>query len=329
MFSNFQRTLAIHPTSLDTVSVIVVIAWLIAGGVSPDINDSIGGLWTLLPESMARAGWINHVTAIITTILTIYIIGELNMTQVLLRINSRAISFVFAALITASLFLHAFQPGYIVMFFITLSFFPLFNSYQLDDSAGNVYVTFLYLGFSALAFPKIIWMTPIYILSLYILRTLNPRSLSAAVLGLLTPFWFVGSIAFYQGKMPVFYHLIHQMTDFHWGGYSLHPASQTIMIWLAFAIFLIGVIDFYMRIYLDKTRTRVVYNIIILHGTAYLLLLLLQPLSSMTLLPVILVIASIMGGHYVANDATPLSNVVVCVFTLFIILSFLLNIWIL
>ena len=58
------------------------------------------------------------------------------------------------------------------------------------------------------------------------------------------------------------------------------------MIWMAFAIFALGTIDFYMRIYLDKTRTRVIYNVIILHGAAYFLLLLLQPISSLTLLPV-------------------------------------------
>lgn len=329
LFSDFQRRLAISPTSLHTVSVIVVIAWVIGGGANPTTSDSIVGLWKLLPDGVIHPGWFNHMLAILTTVLTIYIIGELNIAHVLLRLNSRSISFTFAALMTSCLFLHGFQPGYIVMLFMTLSLFSLFNAYQQENSAGNAYITFLYLGLSVVLFPKLIWITPIYVLSFYILRALNPRSACASLLGLLTPPWIVGSIAFCCGKMAIFNTILNQMIAFKWGGYSLLPSSQTIMIWLAFAIFALGTIDFYMRIYLDKTRTRVIYNVIILHGAAYFLLLLLQPISSLTLLPITFVITALMGGHYIANDDTPLSNILVCMFTSFLIIMYVLNTWIL
>lgn len=329
LFSDFQRRLAISPTSLHTVAVIVVIAWVIGGGADPTTSDSTVGLWTLLPGVVIHAGWINHILAIITTVLVIYIVRELNVAQVLLRLNSRSISFTFAALITSCLFLHGFQPGYLVMLFSALALFPLFNSYQQENSAGNAYVTFLYLGLSTIIFPKLIWMTPIYVLSFYILRALNPRSVCASLLGLLTPFWIVGTIAFCSGNMSIFNTILHQMIAFKWGGYTLHSASQTIMIWMAFAIFALGTIDFYMRIYLDKTRTRVIYNVIILHGAAYFLLLLLQPISSLTLLPVTFVMTALIGGHYIANDDTPLSNILVCIFTAFLIIMYILNTWIL
>ena len=329
MFSDFQRRLAISPTSLHTVAVIVVIAWVIGGGANPTTSDSMVGLWTLLPDGVIHAGWFNHILAIITTVLVIYIIRELNVSHVLLRLNSRTISFTFAALITSCLFLHGFQPGYLVMLFCTLSLFPLFSAYQQENSAGNAYITFLYLGLSTIVFPKLIWMTPIYVLSFYILRALNPRSACASLLGLVTPFWIVGTIAFCTGNMSVFNTILHQMIDFKWGGYTLHSASQTIMIWMAFAIFALGTVDFYMRTYLDKTRTRVIYNVIILHGAAYFLLLLLQPISSLTLLPVTFVMTALMGGHYISNDNTTLSNILVCLFTVFLIIMFILNTWIL
>ena len=98
---------------------------------------------------------------------------------------------------------------------------------------------------------------------------------------------------------------------------------------MTFAIFLLGTIDFYMRIYLDKTRTRVIYNVIILHGAAYFLLLLLQPISILTLLPVTFVFTALMGGHYISNDNTTLSNILVCLFTAFLIITYILNTWIL
>ena len=98
---------------------------------------------------------------------------------------------------------------------------------------------------------------------------------------------------------------------------------------MAFAIFVLGTVDFYMRIYLDKTRTRVIYNVVILHGAAYFLLLLLQPISSLTLLPVTLVMTALMGGHYISNDDTTLSNILVCLFSVLLIFMFILNTWIL
>ena len=329
MVKDFQRRLAISPTSLHTVSVIVVIAWIIGGSVNPVTSDGLAGLWALLPDGVVHGGWLNLLLAILTTVLTIYLIGELNVTHILLRVNSRSISFTFAALMTSSLFLHGFQPGFVVMFFITLSLFSVFSAYKQENSAGNSYIAFLYLGISAVIFPKMIWLVPIYVLSFYILRALNPRSACAAFLGLITPFWIVGGIAFCCGKMSVFTHILSQMIAFRWGGYSLHSASQTIMIWLAFAIFAIGTVDFYMRAYLDKTRTRMFFNVLILHGAAYYLLLLLQPVSSLGFLPATFVITAIIGGHYIANDDTPLSNILVCMFTVFLIITFVLNTWIL
>ena len=326
---NYQRRLAISPTSLHTVAVIVVIAWFVAGSVSPLTHDSRVGLWHLLPGAVTHSGWVNQLLAVITLVLSVYTIHELNLSHVLLRINSRTMSFTFAALMSACVFLHAFLPGFIVMYGVLLSLFFLFGTYHQDASAGNTFVAFLCLGISALFYPKLVWMVPLYVLSLYLLRALNPRSISGAVLGLITPFWLVGGIAYYLDEMAVFSGILRQMVVFEWGGYSLHSLSQTIMIWLAFAIFLVGAIDFLMRNFLDKTRVRVLYYVVVLHGAGYFLLLLLQPVSSLTILPVAIIFTSIMGGHYVSNDDTPLSNVLVWIFTILLLVSYILNTWIL
>ncbi len=329
MLSRFQHKLAISPTSLHTVVVIVVIAWIIVGKVNPATFDSAEGIWFMLPESVRNVGWFNYILAILTTVLTIYILGELNISQILLRMNSRVISFIFAALITSSTFLHCFQPGYIVMFLILLSYFTLFSSYQADNPVGLTYVTFLYLGIGAIIFPKLIWLAPIYWLSIYILRAANVRSLSASVLGLLTPFWIVGSIAFCLNQMDGFVKLLGKMISFTWGGYAIHSTSETLIIWLAFMIFLISSVDFYLRIYLDKTRNRAIYNVVILHGIMYFILILLQPIGSRTLLPIIFINTSIIGGHFITNDDTTISNILVCMLTLFVLITFILSSWIL
>lgn len=328
MLRNFQHSLAISPTSLHTIAVIIVAIWLMVGGTGVLDNDSQNSLWQLLPDGIRSAGWLNSTLAILTVVLTVYVLGELNISQVLLRLNSRAISFVFAALILGATSLHAFNIGMIVMFMLLLSYFTMFASYQMDDSAGLSYVTFLYLGISTLAMPQTIWLSPIYLLSMYILRVFNARSISGAILGLLTPWWIVGGLAFCTGHMKGLEHLLGQMVAFRFGNYALLTTCDLIVIYLSLLIFIVSTFDFYTRIYLDKTRTRCIFHLVVLHGFAYYLLLLLHPAGCRDILPAIIMNTSIMGGHYIGNDSTTLSNIVVCIITLLALAAFILNSWI-
>lgn len=329
MFGNFQRSLAISSISLHTVAAIVVAVWIIVGGTSGLICDSHNVLWQHLPGWISDRGWFNSTLAVLTAALTVYSLGELNTSQVLLRLNSRAVSIVFAALILTATSLHAFSPGLVTMFLLLLSYFPLFTAYQTDNSAGLAYVTCLYLGISALVVPQTIWLTPIYILSLYILRAINAKSTSGAILGLITPFWFTGGIAFCMDRMDNYKRLLGQAVTFDFSSYDRLTNGEIIVICLTILIFIVGALDFYMRIYLDKTSTRCIFNIVVLHGFSHILLLLLNPAGYKDLMPVIIMNTSIMGGHYVGNDPTPLSNITVCVITLLVLAAFILNSWIL
>lgn len=329
MFGNFQRSLAISSTSLHTVAAIVVTAWIVVGGAQGQLSDSHNVLWQLLPDWIGGPVWFNSTLAVLAVALTVYSLGELNTSQVLLRLNSRAVSIVFAALILTATSLHSFSPGLIVMFVLLLSYFPLFTAYQTDNSAGLTYVTCLYLGTSALIVPQTIWLAPIYILSLYILRAVNAQSISGVLLGLITPFWITGGMAFCTNRMDRFKRLMDQTIAFDISGYARLTTSEIIVLCLVMLIFIVGVADFYMRIYLDKTRTRCIFNLVALHGFAYILLLMLHPAGYKDLMPAIIMNTSIMGGHYVCNDPTPTSNITVCVITILVLAAFILNSWIL
>ncbi len=328
VFGNFQRSLAISSTSLHTVAAVVVAAWILVGGKQGLAPDCHNILWQQLPDWIGGAGWFNSALAILTVALTVYTLGELNTSQVLLRLNSRAVSIVFAALILTATSLHSFSPGLVSMFVLLLSYFPLFTAYQTDNSAGLVYVACLYLGVSALAVPQTIWIAPIYILSLYILRAINAQSISGAILGIVTPFWITGGLAFCTGRTDGFLRLLAQTLEFDLSGYARLTAGEITVICLTALIFIISVADFYMRVYLDKTRTRCIFGLVTLHGFSYIILLLVHPAGYRDLMPAIIMNASVMGGHYVGNDPTPLSNITVCVITLFVLAAFILNSWI-
>lgn len=327
MFKNFQHRLAISPTSLHTVVFIMIVAWILAPKPAP--AESTMGLWNLMPNIITGGGLMNTLLAFICASAVVYILGELNISQILLRVNSRAISFTFAALITAATFTHCMQAGVVLMLCLLLSYFTLFSAYQIEDSATLIYVSFLYLGTGILIYPQAVWFVPVYWLSVYILRAINSRSMCASVLGLITPLWVAGSIAYCTDHIQMISQLFSQMVDFSWGGYSTLTAPQILILVVALLLFLISFVDFYTRWGLDKTRTRILLSIVSLHGMVIYLTILLQPTHLHTLIPVAFIPTAIMGGHYVANDATPISNIMTWTLTLAIIIGFILSSWIL
>lgn len=334
---NFQRQLAITPTSLHTIAVIVMVLWIVAGifGQTPNPFDFghhtivTSGWWASLPQFMRTVPWVNSLMGMLTTVITCYAIAELNITQVLLRVNSRVMTIIFGALITACPFLHTFNPGMVAMVCVLLSYFALFSSYQLENSSTHVYVAFLYFSLATLMLPKLLWLAPFYWLSTYILRSANTRSICASVLGLLTPYWIVGSVAYCFGKLPEMLQTLSQFYTFRWGDYSHLQPAVWVMIAVILVMFITATLDFYARIYMDKNRTRNLYYVIILHGFAYFLLLLLQPINVQVFMPLAIVSTSIMAGHYVANGATSLSNIMTIIITALIIICFILGTWIL
>lgn len=325
----FQRKLAISPVSLHIVSAILIAVWLFIPDVSVSDVAEPQGLWPLLPDSVLRHGFTNTAMGCAMAAAVVYMLGELNMSQILLRLNSRAISIVYAALMAMALPLHSLHPGLAAMLCVLMSYFTLFGSYQVDSSAGMSYISFLSLGFAVLVSPKLIWMTPFYWLSLYLLRSANVRSMIASVLGLITPLWLVGSIAFCAGRFDIFCSLMSESVSFDWGGYSLHTHAETLTVWFSFVVFIIGFADFYLRINLDKTRTRTIYTVTAIHGFVLYLLILLQPLHLHYLLPAAMVPTAIMGGHYVANDQTTLSNTICIILAILLIISIAASAWIL
>lgn len=336
----FQRTLAITPTSIHTIAVILTILWIITGCLgsghcttipkeasSMMLNEQ--GWWVYLPIGIQHAGWFSSLLALLSYITSLYLIAELNISHILLRINSRIFTIILALLISACSFLHSFTPGTIIMLCSIMSFFSLFNSYQAERSPGHNYMTFMYLSIAALFYPKLLWLAPFYWLSMYILRAINLKNVLASILGLITPIWIVGSLAFYYDHTHVLQGILKQFYTFNWGGYTLLSSSQWIMIIVSLVMFLIGTADFYARIYLDKNKTRNQYYSIILLGFALFTLLMIQPCGVQFILPATLIITSIMFGHYIVNGESFVSNIIVLSVLVIITIMYFLNTWIL
>lgn len=297
---DFQKNIASSQFTLPIVSIISMPLWVFLPiSHTANIQPLEHGLWHFVPST-----YLPDETALFISIgvaaLGVYLLAELNNSHVLLRISSRLLSSIFALLLGITLCLHTVHPGQITMVSTLLSFFVLFYSYQTTQPLYP-FITFMFLSMGSLVFPKLLYMIPIYWVCLIHLRSLSLRSFIASILGALVPYWVVlGILVNIEGGYVHFLDMCNQVIIFERPDYtSLHITDISIF---AFTIVLLmsGIINFYRTNFNDKTRVRIIYNAIIMHSVAVILFMSLQPQYFHTLFPILLIDASILGGHFLA-----------------------------
>lgn len=287
-------------------------------------TDSIA--WNIIPESI-RSGNTAVFIGFACTIVITSMMFEMNNKFALLRIRSRMPSSCLLALISASTFLHNFQPFHLIAITTLLSLFTLFVTYQTSSSTATSFVTYLFAGTATLIVPKMIFMVPFYWIAQMIMRSLNPRTFTAGILGVFTPFWFLFVYAFCIGDVEIFYNDINDIIRITSPDYSSLTAVEICPASLALALFAAGSINFYRNSYKDKTRTRTIYNAAIALGIGGFAIALLVPSHFGSMLAVPYICTAIVGGQYFAQTNTRTSNIIFIIAVLAIIASATANLW--
>lgn len=287
-------------------------------------TDSVA--WNIIPESI-RSGNTAVFIGLACTIVITSMMFEMNNKFALLRIRSRMPSSGLLALISASTFLHNFQPFHLIAITTLLSLFTLFVTYQTSSSTATSFVTYLFAGTATLIVPKMIFMVPFYWIAQMIMRSLNPRTFTAGILGVLTPFWFLFVYAFCIGDVEIFYNDINDIIRITSPDYSSLTAVEICPASLALALFAAGSINFYRNSYKDKTRTRTIYNAAIALGIGGFAIALLVPSHFGSMLAVPYICTAIVGGQYFAQTNTRTSNIIFIIAVLAIIASATANLW--
>ena len=264
------------------------------------------GLWQHVPSFLQQGYWTLILSALCAA-LAVYLMAELNNANVLLRVSSRMLSSMLAILLAFAILCHRFQPGSVVMLLSLLSFFPLFATYQMPHPMPT-FVAYLLLSVASLIFPKLLWMVPAYWgLQIY-LRAFSFRCLVASLLAILLPYWFYGGIAVITSSLPDLVAHARAVIDFQWYGYATLNRNDLLTFAFVLLLFLSGTIDFYLHSFLDKTRTRILHHVIILHGLFVTLLQCLMPQYVSIFLPLLLVDAAILFGHFFTLTHTRFSH---------------------
>ncbi|MBQ1626379.1 MAG: hypothetical protein II100_02580, partial [Prevotella sp.] len=201
--------------------------------------------------------WMQTIVLAISTLL----MAELNNSNSLIRIFSRMVSCSFLFMSVMAIFLlHSMQATIVQLCFIAF-YLSLFKAYQNPRATGWVYYAFFAIGMASVVFIQILYFVPImWILMIFNILAFGSRSFVASLLGLITPYWFIGGYFIYHHQYDSIFQHFTDITKFApLFDYSSITQHQIVTFaWIAF-LFLIGTIHFIRKRFSDKIRTRMLY----------------------------------------------------------------------
>ncbi len=246
--------------------------------------------------------------------LAVFLFVQLNNANALIRIYSRMVSCSFAVLSTAAFFLSPRVERSVVSLCVIAAYLSLFSTYQDRQSMGRVFYAFLFLGIASTLFVQMLFFVPV----LWILMAVNILSLSwrnfwASILGLAFPYWFVGGFHAYTGQMDVFLNYFLQLADFEWFMNYEHLTWAQLITFAYVAILgLTGSIHFLRNSFLDKIRTRMLFEFFITMEVLTVAFLIINPVHYDFLLEILIVNTAPLIGHFIALSKTRLTNIAFC-----------------
>lgn len=305
----FQKSIASSQATLPIVSIVVFILWILLPPVQPSQPFSTPdyGLWNYVPSFFQEGYWALGIGAFCAA-LVVYLMAELNNANVLLRVNSRMLSSMLAILLCLAVVCHRFQPGNVVMLFSLMSFFPLFAAYQQPNPLLT-FISLMLVSVASLVFPKLLWLVPVYWFIQAYIRAFSFRCCIASILAVMLPYWFYGGIAVLTGSLADFIVHCQEIISFPMYDYTQLEILDLILYSFVLLLFVTGTIDFYLHQYMDKTRTRIIYNSLIIYGIIIAIWIGIQPQYFSTLLPILLLATSIIFGHFFTLTHTRFSHI--------------------
>ncbi|MBM6992192.1 MAG: hypothetical protein I3J02_02865 [Prevotella sp.] len=254
---------------------------------------------------------------------------ELNNANSLIRIYSRMVSCSFLVMTTMATFLIPSIDAAVIQTSIIGFYIYFFKAYQDQTASGWIFAAFFALGIISIPFVQVLFFVPV----LWILMATNVLAFSgktffASVLGLIGPYWFVAAYYISIGNMGwIPYHfmeLTHIEPAFN---FTIIDTPRLITAVFILLLALLGSIHFLFYSYLDKIRTRMMYEILITLDVCCFAFILLQPQHFDKLMAMSIVTTAPLIGHYLALSHTKFSNIffLLILFIALVITAF--NLW--
>lgn len=265
--------------------------------------------------------------SILICALTGYIMIEMNTAFTLIRTRTTLHVSFYWFLTAACLFLHPFHTDNLIPLTFIITLFQLFRSYESGQASGSIFHAFFFTGLGSIFFPQLLYFVPLYYIGMVSFRSLSAKTFFAGLIGLLTPYWFLFSYAFYYDKMELFYSPLQALVHFPPVSYGALPPNELINCGVITLLSLICSVHYFLVSYLDKTRTRLFVSFLIAVEAWIYLLGILQPQHFNALLQLQLIICSILTGHLFTLTRNRFSGIFFIVTFVILITLAIYNLW--
>ena len=291
------------------------------------IFTCIYALIVTLPQTINIENmWIQLILLAVSTLLTM----EFNNANALIRIYSRMVSCSFLALsVIDSTLLSSIKGGAFQLFFILFLLF-LFRAYQDKKAHGYIYYAFLSLSISSLCFVQVLFIVPfLWVLLFTNVLAGSIKNLSASILGLLTPYWLALGYSLYSNNIDPLFNHFSVLSQFE-EPFNMALLSNNSLLILSFLslLSLTGIIHFLRNSFLDKIKTRMIYEALIALNIIIFVLIVLQPQHYSYLIRLFIITVSPLIAHFVALTRTKITNIAFIVFSLITLIITIYSLWI-
>ncbi len=255
MAFSLRYAVTTSPATLPVAAVVGSLIWLLGG----------------IGEGSRWAAWL-------VTLMTMFAVMDWNSRATLIRQRTRMASTTFIVLLTAFAFLEPWHPSMIAALCYVLAHIVLSYCYQEPKSQGMAYHAYILLGIGSFFFRPLLLLVPFFIFSQAVqLRAFTWRTLSASILGLLTPYWLVAAWNVVQGEWSG--SVLWQSGDIDFGFFSWSALDGPRRLSLIFILIYIAIalVDYVRTYYQDKIRTRMFIYTIMVQLIGFGLMLLLLP----------------------------------------------------
>lgn len=291
------------------------------------IFTCIYALIVTLPQTINIENmWIQLILLAVSTLLMM----EFNNANALIRIYSRMVSCSFLALsVIDSTLLSSIKGGVFQLFFILFLLF-LFRAYQDKKAHGYIYYAFLSLSISSLCFVQVLFIVPfLWILLFTNVLAGSIKNLSASILGLLTPYWLALGYSLYSNNIDPLFNHFSVLSQFE-EPFNMALLSNNSLLILSFLslLSLTGIIHFLRNSFLDKIKTRMIYEALIALNIIIFVFIVLQPQHYSYLIRLFIITVSPLIAHFVALTRTKITNIAFIVFSLITLIITIYSLWI-
>ena len=249
---------------------------------------------------------------------SVLLIEELNNSHALVRVFSRMVSCSFLVLAIADIRLVSSLSGSVVQLCYILFYLFFFKAYQDKKAAGYIFYAFLWLGIASLFFVQILFIVPVlWILLFANILAGSFRTFAATLLGLIAPYWVAAGYLLYQGDIEPLFNHFEAFTRFAFP-FPYHTLPPERIAFFAFLVLVatVGTVHFLRKSFLDKIKTRMVYEALIVTDITAAAFLVLQPQHYDALIRLIIVTTSPLIGHFITLTRTKATNIVFIVLAL-------------